>query len=61
MLSDEDEVYQFDEFKLVVDKKSLIYLKCTQLDYVKDCLNEGFEFTNPNVKNECGCGESFHV
>ena len=61
MLSDEDEVYQFDEFKLVVDKKSLIYLKGTQLDYVKDVLNEGFEFTNPNVKNECGCGESFHV
>ncbi|MDC3105733.1 iron-sulfur cluster assembly protein IscA [Gammaproteobacteria bacterium] len=61
VLSDEDEVYQFDEFKLVVDKKSLIYLKGTQLDYVKDGLNEGFEFTNPNVKNECGCGESFHV
>ena len=61
MLSDEDEVYQFDELKLVVDKKSLIYLKGTQLDYVKDGLNEGFEFTNPNVKNECGCGESFHV
>jgi|TARA_X000000368_G_scaffold161710_1_gene127448 iron-sulfur cluster assembly protein len=61
VLSDEDEVYQFDELKLVVDKKSLIYLKGTQLDYVKDGLNEGFEFTNPNVKNECGCGESFHV
>ena len=60
-LADEDEVYQFDDVKLVIDKKSLIYLICTELDYVKNGLNEGFEFKNPNVKNECGCGESFHV
>ncbi len=60
-LADEDEVYQFDDVKLVIDKKSLIYLKGTELDYVKNGLNEGFEFKNPNVKNECGCGESFHV
>ena len=61
VLADEDEVYQFDDVKLVIDKKSLIYLKGTELDYVKNGLNEGFEFKNPNVKNECGCGESFHV
>ena len=57
-LADEDEVYQFDDVKLVIDKKSLIYLKGTELDYVKNGLNEGFEFKNPNVKNECGCGRS---
>ena len=41
-LADEDEVYQFDDVKLVIDKKSLIYLKGTELDYVKNGLNEGF-------------------
>ena len=44
-----------------VDGKSLQYLDGTQLDFVKEGLNEGFKFTNPNVKDECGCGESFHV
>ena len=39
----------------------LQFLDGTQLDFVKEGLNEGFKFTNPNVKDECGCGESFHV
>ena len=56
-----DEVFEFDEVKLVIDPKSLLYLDGTELDYVKEGLNEGFEFRNPNVKDECGCGESFHV
>ena len=43
------------------DGKSLQFLDGTQLDFVKEGLNEGFKFTNPNVKDECGCGESFHV
>ncbi|STJ10062.1 iron-sulfur cluster assembly protein [Escherichia coli] len=47
--------------KVVVDGKSLQFLDGTQLDFVKEGLNEGFKFTNPNVKDECGCGESFHV
>jgi iron-sulfur cluster assembly protein len=47
--------------KLFIDPKSFAFLDGTQLDFVKECLNEGFEFKNPNVKNECGCGESFHV
>jgi iron-sulfur cluster assembly protein len=46
---------------LVVDPKSMIYLKGSQLEYLKEGLNEGFKFTNPNVTAECGCGESFHV
>lgn len=44
-----------------VDPKSLAYLNGTQLDYVREGLNEGFKFNNPNVKSECGCGESFNV
>ena len=57
----DDEVFDQGAFKLVVDPKSLVYLDGTELDFVKEGLNEGFEFKNPNVKNQCGCGESFHV
>ena len=57
----EDEVFQVGAVKMVVDPKSLVYLDGTELDFVKEGLNEGFQFNNPNVKNECGCGESFHV
>ncbi len=44
-----------------VDPKSLAYLDGTELDFVREGLNEGFKFNNPNVKNACGCGESFNV
>ncbi len=44
-----------------VDPKSLPYVDGTELDFVKEGLNEGFKFINPNVKGECGCGESFQV
>lgn len=44
-----------------VDPKSLAYLNGTELDYVREGLNEGFKFNNPNVKTQCGCGESFNV
>ncbi len=47
--------------KVVVDPKSLPYLDGTELDFTKEGLNEGFKFRNPNVKDECGCGESFNV
>jgi iron-sulfur cluster assembly protein len=57
----DDIIFQCGDVKLVVDPKSLIYLDGTELDYVKEGLNEGFQFNNPNVKNECGCGESFHI
>ncbi len=57
----EDEVFEQGEVNLIVDPKSLVYLDGTELDFVKEGLNEGFQFNNPNVKNECGCGESFHV
>ena len=47
--------------RLVVDPKSLPYVDGTELDYTREGLNEGFKFRNPNVKDECGCGESFNV
>ena len=60
-LQDEDQVFGEGEAKLIIDPKSLVYLDGTELDFVKEGLNEGFQFNNPNMKNECGCGESFHV
>ena len=46
---------------VVVDPKSLPYLEGTELDFAREGLNEGFKFNNPNVKDACGCGESFNV
>jgi iron-sulfur cluster assembly protein len=57
----EDVVFEDHGVKVVIDPKSLAYLDGTELDYGKEGLNEGFKFNNPNVKNECGCGESFTV
>lgn len=60
-LNDDDVVMEDKGVKIIVDKKSLVYLDGTELDYGKEGLNEGFKFNNPNVKDECGCGESFTV
>lgn len=60
-LNEEDLVFEHDGVKVIIDQKSLVYLDGTELDYVKEGLNEGFEFNNPNAKSECGCGESFNV
>jgi iron-sulfur cluster assembly protein len=49
------------DFVLLVDAKSLVYLDGLTMDWVRNGLNEGFDFQNPNVKDECGCGESFRV
>lgn len=57
----DDTVFEYEQTKLFIDPKSLVYLDGTELDYTKEGLNEGFQFNNPNVKDECGCGESFHV
>jgi iron-sulfur cluster assembly protein len=57
----EDHVYDMDGVNVVIDPKSLVYLDGTELDFVKEGLNEGFKFNNPNVRSECGCGESFNV
>lgn len=47
--------------RIIVDPKSLPYLAGTELDFTREGLNEGFKFNNPNVKDSCGCGESFNV
>ena len=60
-LDDGDQQFECHGVQLIVDPKSLVYLDGTELDYVREGLNEGFKFRNPNVKNECGCGESFTV
>jgi len=60
-LNPEDEVFESRGVKIIVDPKSLVFLDGTEVDFVKQGLNEGFEFRNPNAKDECGCGESFTV
>jgi len=56
-----DRVYEFDGVKVVVDKKSLIYLMGSVLDYEQTLMRQGFKFENPNVASSCGCGTSFTV
>jgi iron-sulfur cluster assembly protein len=60
-LQEGDQVFETGDVKVIVDAKSMVYLDGTELDYLKEGLNEGFQFRNPNVSAECGCGESFHV
>lgn len=61
VLDEDDQVFEQHGVKVIIDPKSLVYLNGTELDYVKEGLNEGFQYNNPNVSDECGCGESFHV
>lgn len=61
VLNEDDEIFTDKGVSIIVDKKSLVYLDGTELDFVKEGLNEGFEFNNPNTDGECGCGESFSV
>jgi len=56
-----DQVFEQDGVKVLIDAKSLVYLDGTELDFVREGLNEGFKFNNPNTKAQCGCGESFTV
>jgi iron-sulfur cluster assembly protein len=58
---EDDLIFESHGLKIVVDPKSLPYLDGTELDFVREGLNEGFKFKNPNVKDSCGCGESFNV
>ncbi len=57
----EDLKFESQGVDVYVDPKSLVYVDGTLMDYTKQGLNEGFEFKNPNVQGECGCGESFTV
>lgn len=57
--SDHDEVYDYDGFRVVCDRKSLLYLYGLMLDYSTALIGGGFQFTNPNAAQTCGCGKSF--
>ncbi len=60
-LKDNDKVFEDRGLKLVVDKKSFLYLVGTELDFSDGLNGKGFEFHNPNASRTCGCGESFSV
>jgi iron-sulfur cluster assembly protein len=57
----DDTLFESHGVQVIVDPKSLPYLEGTELDFTREGLNEGFKFRNPNVKDECGCGESFKI
>lgn len=60
-IGEQDHMFESHGVKVIVDEKSLGYLAGTELDYSREGLNAGFRFRNPNVKNTCGCGESFSL
>jgi iron-sulfur cluster assembly protein len=60
-IGDSDVVFEEKGIKVIVDPKSLELIDGTEVDFVKEGLNEAFRFRNPNVTGECGCGESFSI
>ncbi|MDH3343183.1 MAG: iron-sulfur cluster assembly protein IscA [Gammaproteobacteria bacterium] len=60
-INDDDEVFESNGIKIMVDTKSLVYIDGTEVDFAREGLNEGFKFNNPKEKDACGCGESFTV
>ncbi len=60
-IEDSDEIFEDNGIKILVDKKSLLYLLGTKLDFSDGLNGKGFQFINPNASRTCGCGESFAV
>ena len=60
-IREEDVVFEEKGVTVIVDRKSLLYIDGTELDFAREGLQEGFKFNNPNAKDECSCGESFSV
>jgi iron-sulfur cluster assembly protein len=58
---DGDRVFERDGARIIIDRKSYLYLNGTELDYADDLMHAGFNLRNPNVKRSCGCGASFGV
>jgi iron-sulfur cluster assembly protein len=56
-----DKIFERDGARLIVDRKSFLYLNGSELDYAEELMAAGFRLVNPNVKRSCGCGESFTV
>lgn len=61
MIEPGDRIFESHGVKVIVNEQNLAYLDGTEVDYGRDGLSEGFRFKNPNVKGQCGCGESFSV
>ncbi len=57
----EDHVFEHGDIKILVDKRSMLYLDGTEIDYHKEGLSSGFKFNNPKSRSVCGCGESFRI
>ncbi len=60
-VGEHDEVFDYDGFQIISDRKSLLYLYGLMLDYSNAMIGGGFQFTNPNAAQTCGCGKSFGV
>ncbi|WWP00031.1 MAG: iron-sulfur cluster assembly protein IscA [Candidatus Dasytiphilus stammeri] len=60
-LKEDDMIVEEKNLKIFINKKDFLYLNGTELDFIREGLNEGFKFNNPNVKYKCGCGKSFSV
>ena len=60
-IGNEDAVYETNGVNVIVDQKSLPFVDGTEIDFRREGLNEVFVYDNPNVKSECGCGESFGI
>lgn len=60
-IKDSDQIFEDSGFKILVDKKSILYLAGTILDFSDGLNGKGFQFVNPNASRTCGCGESFSV
>lgn len=56
-----DNAVLFEQFSIIINRKDEPYLNGLEIDYVRQGLNEGFQFNNPNEKDRCGCGESFRI
>jgi iron-sulfur cluster assembly protein len=60
-ITENDEIFDYDGFQVVCDRKSLLYLYGLVLDYSNSLIGGGFEFTNPQATQTCGCGKSFNT
>ena len=60
-VTEDDRIFQDRGITVVVDEESLALIDGTEVDFIKEGLNEAFKFRNPNVSGECGCGESFSI
>lgn len=60
-INEQDKTIESNGIKIIIDEQSLRYLAGTELDFVREGLNSGLKFNNPNVQESCGCGESFSL